>query len=220
MCLIMLVLVPAISSSSSQITFGWDVFFAWDAGVAIIQLLKQAGATKIVACDRQGAIGSQRDDLTPQKKEIAADVSGSLADVIKGADVFIGVSSAGALTVEMVESMADGRIVFALANPVPEIQPELVRDIVSVIATGRSDYPNQINNVLAFPGVFRGAIDCRATGIVPEMILAAAEAVASLVPKSERSAKHIIPSAFDERVATAVAFAVQQAARSAGVARA
>ena len=190
------------------------------AGVAIIQLLKQAGATKIVACDRQGAIGPQRDDLTPQKKEIAADVSGSLADVIKGADVFIGVSSAGALTVEMVESMADGRIVFALANPVPEIQPELVRDIVAVIATGRSDYPNQINNVLAFPGVFRGAIDCRATGIVPEMILAAAEAVASLVPKSERSATHIIPSAFDERVATAVAFAVQQAARSAGVARA
>ena len=190
------------------------------AGVAIIQLLKQAGAQHITACDRQGIISKQRQDLTPQKQAIAVEADGPLADAIEGADVFIGVSTAGALTVDMVKSMADNRIVFALANPVPEIQPELVRDIVAVMATGRSDYPNQINNVLAFPGVFRGAIDCRATGIVPEMILAAAEAVASLVPKSELTAEHIIPSAFDDRVATAVAYAVQQAARSAGVARA
>lgn len=190
------------------------------AGVAIIQLLKQAGATHIVACDRQGIICTQRQDLNLQKQAIAVESSGSLADAIIGADIFIGVSTAGALSVDMVKSMAPDRIVFALANPVPEIQPELVRDDVAVMATGRSDYPNQINNVLAFPGVFRGAIDCRATAIAPEMILAAAEAVASLVPRADLSAENIIPSAFDNRVATAVAAAVQQAARSVGIARA
>ncbi|WP_017325173.1 NAD-dependent malic enzyme [Synechococcus sp. PCC 7336] len=189
------------------------------AGVAIVQLLKRAGAKQIVACDRQGIIGSHRTDLTAQKRSLAVDMSGTLADVIKGADVFIGVSTGKALSVEMVSSMAERAIVFALANPIPEIQPERVPDNVGVMATGRSDYANQINNVLAFPGVFRGALDCRATGIDAEMILAASEAIASLVSKTDLDPIHIIPSVFDDRVAPAVAAAVKQAAREAGIAR-
>ena len=136
-----------------------------------------------------------------------------------GADVFMGVSAPGVVTVEMVQSMAPQPIVFAMANPVPEIQPELVQGKVAVMATGRSDYPNQINNVLAFPGVLRGAMDCRATAITTEMFLRAASAISNLIPPSELSATHIVPSVFDPRVAPAVSAAVQQAARDAGIAR-
>ena len=138
---------------------------------------------------------------------------------MKGADVFMGVSAPGVVSVEMVKSMADQPIVFAMANPVPEIQPELVKDIVAVMATGRSDYPNQINNVLAFPGVIRGAVDCRAQAITTDMFLAAGKAIAALIPEAELSANNIMPSVFDERVAPAVSAAVQTVARSAGIAK-
>ncbi len=189
------------------------------AGIAIVQLLKEAGASHIIVCDRTGIISRDRDDLTSQKQALAVETAGTLADAIVGADVFIGVSSKDALTVEMVKRMAPHAIVFALANPFPEIQPELVTGLVAVMATGRSDYANQINNVLAFPGVFRGALDCRATQITTRMNLAAAEAIATLVSASELATDFIVPSVFDERVAPAVAAAVQQAARSEGVAR-
>lgn len=139
--------------------------------------------------------------------------------LIVAADVFVGVSAPGVLTREMVLSMGKNPIIFAMANPVPEIQPELVVNDVAVMATGRSDYPNQINNVLAFPGVFRGAMDCRASTITTTMYLEAAEAIASLVNSSELNREHIIPSVFDHRVVTAVAGAVQRAARREGIAR-
>ncbi|MBF2037015.1 MAG: NAD-dependent malic enzyme [Leptolyngbyaceae cyanobacterium T60_A2020_046] len=190
------------------------------AGVAIARLLQKAGATQIFMCDSRGIISRDRDDLNPQKQEFAGDESGTLADALKGADVFLGVSVPRAVTVDMVESMAAQPIVFAMANPIPEIQPELVTDWVAVMATGRSDYPNQINNVLAFPGVLRGALDSRAEAITTSMYLEAAHAIASLVSPHELDREHIIPSVFDERVAPAVASAVQQAARDAGVARA
>ncbi|GAB4215233.1 MAG: ACT domain-containing protein [Synechococcales cyanobacterium] len=178
------------------------------AGIAVMQLLQLAGAKHLVACDSKGIVSTSRTDLTPEKQQFAVAQSGSLADAVVGADVFIGVSVAGALSVEMVASMAAHRIVFALANPIPEIQPELVRDQVAIMATGRSDYPNQINNVLAFPGVFRGALDSRATAITPAMGLAAAQAIADLVSADELSADMIIPSVFDARVAPVVAAAV------------
>ncbi|HIK15731.1 MAG TPA: ACT domain-containing protein [Leptolyngbyaceae cyanobacterium M33_DOE_097] len=189
------------------------------AGVAIARLLQKAGATKILMCDSRGILSTQRVDLNSQKREFAVEESGSLADAVKGADVFLGVSAPGVLTPEMVRSMATDRIVFAMANPIPEIQPELVTNDVAVMATGRSDYPNQINNVLAFPGIFRGALDCRAQTLTTTMYLEAAEAIASLVKPSELTPEHIIPSVFDERVAPTVAAAVQHAARQAGVAR-
>ena len=138
---------------------------------------------------------------------------------MKGADVFMGVSAPGVVSVEMVKSMAVDPIVFAMANPVPEIQHELVKDIVAVMATGRSDYPNQINNVLAFPGVIRGAVDCRAQAITTEMFLAAGGAIAALIPENEISPNNIMPSVFDERVAPAVSAAVQEVARSSGKAK-
>jgi malate dehydrogenase (oxaloacetate-decarboxylating) len=138
---------------------------------------------------------------------------------MNGADVFLGVSVPGVVTPDMVTSMAKDPIVFAMANPIPEIQPELVMDKVAVMATGRSDYPNQINNVLAFPGVFRGALDCRASSITTNMCLQAAQAIASLVSNAQLDKEHIIPSVFDERVSTAVSAAVGQAARQDGVAR-
>ncbi|MEN9201921.1 MAG: malic enzyme-like NAD(P)-binding protein [Thermostichus sp. DG_1_6_bins_120] len=188
------------------------------AGIAVIQLLRRAGATQIVACDRQGIISRSRPDLTPEKASVAVEQTGSLADALVGADVFIGVSVANALTVEMVENMAPQPILFALANPVPEIQPELVGDRVAVMATGRSDYPNQINNVLAFPGVFRGALDCRAKQINTEMCVAAAQAIAALIPAEDLDRNWIIPSVFDRRVVSEVAAAVIQAARQTGVA--
>jgi malate dehydrogenase (oxaloacetate-decarboxylating) len=189
------------------------------AGVAIAHLLRQAGAGAIWLCDSKGIISTSRSDLNDQKQQFAVEASGSLADAMKGADIFLGVSVPGVVTPEMVHSMAKDPIVFAMANPIPEIQPELVYNDVAVMATGRSDYPNQINNVLAFPGVFRGALDCRARSITSKMYLEAASAIAALVTADQLDAEHIIPSVFDERVATAVANAVQQAARAEGVAR-
>jgi malate dehydrogenase (oxaloacetate-decarboxylating) len=189
------------------------------AGVAIARLLQKAGASDILMCDSKGIISHSRDDLNAQKQEFAVEASGSLADAMQGADVFLGVSVPGVVTVEMVESMAADPIVFAMSNPIPEIQPELVMDKVAVMATGRSDYPNQINNVLAFPGVLRGALDCRAQGITTSMYLEAAYAIADLVSAQDLNAECIIPSVFDERVSTAVASAVKHAARVDGVAR-
>ncbi|HEY9630912.1 MAG TPA: malic enzyme-like NAD(P)-binding protein [Coleofasciculaceae cyanobacterium] len=188
------------------------------AGVAIARLLQKAGAAHIVMCDSRGILSTSRTDLNSQKLEFAVAQSGSLADAMAGSDVFLGVSAPGVVTPEMVRSMAQKPIVFAMANPVPEIQPELIVDDVAVMATGRSDYANQINNVLAFPGIFRGALDCRAKTMTTSMFLEAAAAIASLVKPSELDAEHIVPSVFDERVATTVAAAVQRAARADGVA--
>ncbi|MBD2312892.1 NAD-dependent malic enzyme [Desertifilum sp. FACHB-1129] len=190
------------------------------AGVAIARLLRKAGANTIWLCDSRGIISTQRLDLTAEKLEFAVEASGTLADALAGADVFIGVSVPGVVTPDMIRSMAADPIVMAMANPIPEIQPELVKDDVAVMATGRSDYPNQINNVLAFPGVFRGALDCRASDITSKMYLEAASAIASLVAPHELHREHIIPSVFDPRVSVAVAAAVQQAARADGIARA
>ena len=189
------------------------------AGVAIARLLKKAGAESIWMCDSKGILSTQRADLTPEKREFAVEASGNLADAMQGSDVFLGVSAPGVVTPEMVRSMAKDPIVFAMANPIPEIQPELITEDVAVMATGRSDYPNQINNVLAFPGVFRGALDCRAVNITTTMYLEAAYAIASLVNPSDLDREHIIPSVFDPRVVNAVAGAVQAAARQEGIAR-
>jgi malate dehydrogenase (oxaloacetate-decarboxylating) len=189
------------------------------AGVAIAQLLRKAGATQILMCDSKGILSTQRSDLTAQKLEFAVAASGTVADALKEADVFLGVSVPGVVTPEMIHAMAKDPIVFAMANPIPEIQPELVYDDVAVMATGRSDYPNQINNVLAFPGVFRGALNCRAREITTNMYLEAAKAIASLISPEDLDREHIIPSVFDTRVATAVATAVQLAAEKDGVAR-
>ncbi|BAU06826.1 NAD-dependent malic enzyme [Fischerella major NIES-592] len=189
------------------------------AGIAIARLLQKAGADKIWMCDSKGILSTSRTDLTEEKREFAVKAQGTLAGAMQAADVFIGVSGPGVLTPEMVRSMAKDPIVFAMANPIPEIQPELVSNEVAVMATGRSDYPNQINNVLAFPGVFRGALDCRAQTITTSMYLEAASAIASLVKPSDLDREHIIPSVFDERVATTVAAAVQRAARQDGIAR-
>ncbi|NEO99411.1 MAG: ACT domain-containing protein [Symploca sp. SIO2E9] len=188
------------------------------AGVAIARLLRKAGAGKIVMCDSKGIISKDRPNLTGQKREFAVVTAGCLADALSGADIFLGVSVPGVVTLEMVRSMATDPIVMAMANPIPEIQPELVADDVAVMATGRSDYPNQINNVLAFPGVFRGALDCRASAITANMYLEAASAIASLIKATDLDPEYIIPSVFDERVVTAVAGAVQRAARQDGVA--
>ena len=195
------------------------------AGTAIFKLLKSMGLKDAVICDRKGAISSVRADLNDAKKELLAisnssDKSGTLADVMRGADVFIGVSSPGVVTAEMVKSMADKPILFPMANPVPEIMPDLAKAAgAAVVGTGRSDFPNQINNVLAFPGVFRGAFDVRASDINEEMKLAAARALAELVPADQLSPDYIIPAAFDERVCPAVARAVAEAARRTGAAR-
>jgi malate dehydrogenase (oxaloacetate-decarboxylating) len=189
------------------------------AGIAIARLLRKAGAETILMCDSQGIISTNRTDLTAEKLEFAVKAQGTLAGAVQGADVFIGVSAPGVLTPEMVQGMTKDAIVFAMANPIPEIQPELVPKNVTVMATGRSDYPNQINNVLAFPGVFRGALDCRARTITTNMCLQAASAIASLVKPADLNREHIIPSVFDQRVATAVAAAVQQAAREEGIAQ-
>lgn len=189
------------------------------AGVAVARLIRLAGAKTLLMCDSAGILSSDRTDLTPEKAEFAVATSGTLATALEGADVFVGLSVPGVLTPEMVKGMNPDPIIFAMANPIPEIQPELVRGLVAVMATGRSDYPNQINNVLAFPGIFRGALDCRAKEITSRMCLEAASAIASLIPPQEVSAEHIIPSVFDDRVATAVAAAVTQAAREDGVSR-
>jgi malate dehydrogenase (oxaloacetate-decarboxylating) len=188
------------------------------AGVAIAKLLKKAGAKTILLCDSKGIINRERKDLNPQKQEFALNVSGNLADALDRADVFLGVSAPGVVTPDMVHSMNRDAIVFAMANPIPEIQPELIYDRVAVMATGRSDYPNQINNVLAFPGIFRGALDSRASAITTTMYLEAAKAITALVDAQDLDREHIIPSVFDSRVASAVANAVCLAAERDGVA--
>ena len=188
------------------------------AGVSMARLFRKAGVEQIMLCDSRGILSTSRTDLNDQKREFAVEQSGTLADAMLGADVFMGVSAPGVVTPEMVKSMAADPIVFAMANPIPEIQPELISDDVAVMATGRSDYPNQINNVLAFPGIFRGALDCRAKTMSIGMFLEAAEAIASLIKPSDLSREYIIPSVFDERVAPTVAAAVQHAARAEGIA--
>ena len=195
------------------------------AGIAIIRLLMSMGLRNVIMTDRQGAIYEGRENLNAIKEEMARitnfeHAKGSLAEVIKGADIFIGVSAPGALTGEMVKTMAKDPIIFACANPVPEIFPEEAKAAgAAVVSTGRSDYPNQVNNVLCFPGIFRGALDIRATDINDEMKVAAAHAIASLVSDEELNADYILPAAFDERVRDAVAKAVAEAGRKSGVAR-
>ena len=195
------------------------------AGIAIIKLLVSMGLKNVVMCDRTGAIYEGRDGLNSEKIEMAKITNqnmekGSLADVIKGADVFIGVSAPGTVTKEMVKTMAPNAILFPMANPVPEITPDEAKEGgAAVIGTGRSDYPNQINNVLAFPGIFRGALDVRARDINDEMKVAAAYAIASLVSDEELNAEYIIPNAFDPRVGKTVAKAVSEAAIKTGVNR-
>ena len=196
------------------------------AAIAITKLLMQAGVEDVVLCDRAGAIYVGREgNMNEVKNEMAQItnprmVKGSLADALVDADVFIGVSAPGLVTTEMVESMAPNAIVFACANPTPEIFPdEAVKGGAAVVATGRSDFPNQINNVLAFPGIFRGTFDSRASDINDAMKLAAAKAIAGLVSDDQLSPTHIVPEAFDERVAPAVAKAVSAAAVASGVAR-
>lgn len=195
------------------------------AAIAIVKLLLSAGFEHVVMTDRSGAIYDGREGLNWIKQEMAQRTNrekqtGKLADVIQGADVFIGVSAPGTLTTEMVRTMNRDAIVFACANPTPEIFPEDAKaGGAAVVSTGRSDYPNQINNVLAFPGIFRGTFDVRASDINEEMKMAAAQALASLVSDEELSADYIIPKAFDPRVGPAVAEAVREAARRSGVAR-
>jgi malate dehydrogenase (oxaloacetate-decarboxylating) len=196
------------------------------AGIAIIKLLYSFGVRDIIMCDTKGAIYEGRPNgMNAIKDEVAKftnreNLKGSLEDVIKGADVFIGVSVAGALTKEMVESMNSDSIIFAMANPVPEIMPDDAKSAgAKVIGTGRSDFPNQVNNVLAFPGIFRGALDVRATHINEAMKVAAVEAIASLIDENELNADYVIPGPFDPRVAPEVAAAVARAAMDTGVAR-
>ena len=187
------------------------------AGIAVATLLKKGGATDIWICDSKGIVSSDRQDLNDSKRAFAVDTKGDLSLAMRGADIFLGLSAPGVVSVEMVQSMSTDPIVFAMANPIPEIQPELVSGLVAVIATGRSDYPNQINNVLAFPGIFRGALDCRAKTLTPNMYLQAALAIAELVPDDELTSTNIVPSAFDPRVAPAVSEAVQKAAKEDGI---
>ncbi len=195
------------------------------AAIAITKLLLSAGVADAILCDRKGAIYEGRDGLNDVKVEMSKITNkekraGSIAEVIKGADVFVGVSAPGLLTPEMVKTMAKDPIIFACANPTPEIDPALAKEAgAAVIGTGRSDYPNQVNNVLAFPGIFRGALDVRATKINEEMKLAAAYAIAGLVSQDELNADYVIPSPFDPRVGPAVAKGVAQAAIDTGVAK-
>ncbi|MDY3822826.1 MAG: malic enzyme-like NAD(P)-binding protein [Eubacteriales bacterium] len=195
------------------------------AAVSIVRLLLSAGFKNVTMCDRKGAVYDGRDGLNWIKQEMAGVTNldrraGSLAEMLAGADVFIGVSAPNTVTAEMVKTMNRDAIVFACANPTPEIFPDDAKaGGAKVVATGRSDYPNQINNVLAFPGIFRGAFDCRAREINEEMKLAAANALAGLISDSELCADYIIPRAFDKRVGETVAKAVADAARKTGVAR-
>ena len=195
------------------------------AAISIVKLLLSAGFKNVIMCDRKGAIYEGREGLNWIKEEMShvtnlEKKAGSLADVIKGADIFIGVSAPGTMTTEMVKSMNRDAIIFACANPTPEIFPDDARaGGARVIATGRSDFPNQINNVLAFPGIFRGTFDVRASDINEEMKMAAAEALAGLISDEELNEDYIIPKAFDKRVGPAVAAAVAKAARDSGVAR-
>ena len=195
------------------------------AAISIARLLISAGYDDITLCDRRGVIYAGREGLNAVKAEMAAltnphSIKGTLADAVRGADVFIGVSAPGVLTGEMVKTMAHDAIIFACANPTPEIFPDEAREAgAAVVCTGRSDYPNQINNVLAFPGIFRGAFDVRASDINEEMKMSAARAIAGLIAEDELTADYVIPRPFDERVVKAVSAAVAQAARRTGVAR-
>ena len=195
------------------------------AGIAIIKLLVSLGLKEVIMCDRKGAIYEGREGLNAEKEEMAKisnleKKQGSLGEMLKGADVFIGVSAPGTVTEEMVKSMAPNPILFPMANPVPEIMPDLAKNAgAAVIGTGRSDFPNQINNVLAFPGIFRGALDVRAKDINDEMKVAAAYAIAGLIDEKDLTPDYIIPNPFDKRVAQEVAKAVAEAARKTGVAR-
>jgi malate dehydrogenase (oxaloacetate-decarboxylating) len=194
------------------------------AGVACTDILLHAGVRDIIGCDRGGALHRRRDDLGPWKQAYAertnpTGFAGNVNEALAGADVFVGLSGPGVVTREAVATMADDAIVFAMSNPVPEIMPEEIEGLVAVVATGRSDYPNQINNVLAFPGVFRGALDVRASAINEEMKLAAAEAIAATVKPDELSPEYVIPSVFNRDVAPLVAAAVAGAAEETGVAR-
>lgn len=195
------------------------------AGIAIIRLLISMGLKNVILCDRKGAIYKGREGLNKEKQEMAEITNlqckkGTLAEVLVGADVFIGVSAPGCVTKEMVASMNENPILFPMANPTPEIMPDLAKEAgAAIVGTGRSDFPNQINNVLAFPGIFRGALDVRASDINDEMKIAAAYAIANSIPESELNADYIIPSALDKTVSAAVAAAVAKAARDSGVAR-
>ena len=195
------------------------------AGTAIVKLLISMGLKNVVMCDRKGAIYEGRDGLNAAKKEIAAITNhnketGSLEEVIKGADVFIGVSAPGLVTEDMVKSMAKDPVIFACANPTPEIFPNKAKEAgAAVVATGRSDFPNQVNNVMVFPGIFRGTLDVRASEINDEMKIAAAYAIAGLISDEELNANYILPKPFDPRLKDAVAKATAEAARRSGVAR-
>lgn len=195
------------------------------AGIAVTKLLMSMGLQNVILCDIKGAIYEGREDLNPSKKEMAVISNremkkGSLRDVIAGADVFIGLSAPGIVTEHMVRSMAKDPIIFAMSNPVPEIMPDLAAKAgASIVGTGRSDFPNQINNVLAFPGIFRGALDARASDINDDMKIAAAYAIASLVSDKELDPEYVLPNPFDERIGKTVAAAVVEAARRSGVAR-
>ena len=195
------------------------------AGVAIAKLLLSAGIKEVIMCDSKGVICEGDSRLTPDKQAIAAfsnkkHIKGGLADAMKGADIFVGVSKAGLVSQDMVRSMAKDPIIMAMANPTPEIMPDLAKEAgAAVVGTGRSDFPNQINNVLAFPGIFRGTLDVRASDINEEMKIAAANAIAGLVSDEELNPDYILPKAFDLRVGPTVAKAVAEAARKSGVAR-
>lgn len=195
------------------------------AGIAIAKLLMRQGIQNVLICNSKGILCEGDERLNPAQAKMAEitnkrHMTGSLSDAMRGADVFIGVSAPGIVTEEMVASMAENPIVLPMANPVPEIMPDLAKAAgAAVVGTGRSDFPNQINNVLAFPGIFRGALDCRASEINEEMKLAAANAIASLVSAEELNAEYILPKAFDERVGKTVAAAVMDAAKKSGVAR-
>jgi malate dehydrogenase (oxaloacetate-decarboxylating) len=194
------------------------------AGTAVTQMLLAVGVEDIVGCDSAGVVHVGRPGLTELKQAFAQStnprgVEGAADDALAGADVFIGLSCPGAVTAEGIRSMAEAPIVFAMANPTPEVLPEEIEGVAAVIGTGRSDYPNQINNVLAFPGVFRGALDARATAITDEMKLAAAQAIAAMVGPDELEPDYVIPSVFNRDVGPAVADAVARAAEEAGVAR-
>ena len=198
---------------------------AGSAGIAIARFLLSMGAEDIVVCDKAGILTEDGGVFNEAQTALAAltnprGVKGALADAVRGADVFVGVSAKGVLSEDMVRSMAKDAIVFAMANPSPEIEPELAKRAgARIVATGRSDHPNQINNVLAFPGIFRGALDARARDINDEMQIAAAHALAGLVADDERGEECILPLAFDPRVAPTVAAAVKDAAVKSGVAR-
>ncbi|MBV9454304.1 MAG: NAD-dependent malic enzyme, partial [Rubrobacter sp.] len=194
------------------------------AGVACAKILYAAGVRNIIGCDSKGIVHEGREGLNFSKRWFAASANperrvGGLANAVRGADLFLGLSVSKVLTANHLDSMAEDPIVFAMANPEPEIMPELASGKVRIMATGRSDYPNQINNVLCFPGIFRGALDVRAREINENMELAAAKAIAGVIPEQNLSEDYIVPSVFDERVAPAVAETVEQAAKESGVAR-